>query len=183
MTGDKYLIWRTRHGSRNAANELFERHYKEIYAYIYRQCGNKELAMDLTQDSFVAAFRGLPSYDDEKAEFRTWLYRIAANKIADYYRSKRYHQYLAESPLDETASELPEDNDILERLAERELIGSIMDIVSGYDLVWVHIFQMKIFEDLSFAQIGAVLGLPENTVKTRYYAIIKRIRKELSVWS
>ena len=100
--------------------------------------------MDLTQDTFVAAFRGLQGYDDKKAEFRTLLYRIASNKIADYYRSKQYHQRVTEQSLDEMVIELSDDSDILESLAEKELIRHIMDIVSGYDPVWVRIFQMKI---------------------------------------
>ncbi|HCJ40664.1 MAG TPA: RNA polymerase subunit sigma-70 [Ruminococcus sp.] len=180
MSSDKHLVWRIKRGSRKAADELFGRYYKEIYAYIYKQCGDKELAMDLTQDTFVAAFRGLQGYDDKKAEFRTWLYRIASNKIADYYRSKQYHQRVTEQSLDEMVIELSDDSDILESLAEKELIRHIMDIVSGYELVWVHIFQMKIFEEMTFNQIGDELGLSENTVKTRYYAMIKHIRKELS---
>lgn len=136
--------------------------------------------MDLTQDTFVAAFRGVQGYNEKKAEFRTWLYRIGANKIADYYRSKQYHQYLTEQPLDDTAYDIADDTDILESLDKRELIGQIMNIVSGYELVWVHIFQMKVFEDNTFAEIATELQISENTVKTRYYAMIKKIRKEFS---
>lgn len=180
MSSDKHLIWRINHGSRKAADELFGRYYREIYAYIYKQCGECELAMDLTQDTFVAAFRGIRGYDEGKAEFRTWLYRIAANKTADYYRSKQYRQHLAEQSLDGSTLEMPDDTDVLKSLAERDTIKQIMEIVFGYELVWVHIFQMKIFEEMTFARIGEELDLSENTVKTRYYAMIKKIRKELS---
>lgn len=180
MSGDKHLIRRVKRGNQKAADELFEQYYKEIYAYIYKQCGERELAMDLTQDTFVAAFRGLQGYDERKAKFRTWIYRIAANKIADYYRSKQYYQHITQLSLDEQVIDLSDDSDILESLVKREMIKQIMKIVSGYDLVWVHIFQMKIFEDMTFAQIGDELRISENTVKTRYYAMIKRIRKELS---
>ena len=180
MSGDKHLIRRIKRGDQKAADELFERYYKEIYAYIYKQCGDRELTMDLTQVTFVAAFRGLQGYDERKAEFRTWLYRIAANKTADYYRSKRYHQRITELSLDDKVIELSDDSDILESLAEQELIRHIMDIVSGYDPVWVRIFQMKIFDEMTFSQIGDKLRLSANTVQSRYYAMIKRTSKALS---
>lgn len=180
MSSDKHLIRRIGHGSRKAADELFGRYYKEIYAYIYKQCGERELAMDLTQDTFVAAFRGAQGYDEKKSGFRTWLYHIAANKVADYYRSKQYHQRISEQPLDDVTSEISDDTDILEILAQRELIRQIMELAAGFEPVWVRIFQMKIFEEKTFAEIGTELELSENTVKTRYYSMIKKIRKELS---
>ena len=121
--------------------------------------------MDLTQDTFVAAFRGLQGYDEKKAEFRTWLYRIAANKVADHYRSKYYHRMLSDLSLDSVEYEIPDDTDILESPAVCVVIEQIMAIVSGYELTWVSIFQMKIFEEKTFAQIGKELNLSENTVK------------------
>ena len=180
MHGDDHLIRRIRRGSRKAADELFDRYYKEIYAYIFRQCADVETAMDLTQETFVAAFRGLRGYDEEKAGFRTWLYRVAANKITDYYRNRQYRQRISEISLDEQIKDSPDDSDILEYLSEKELISKIMDIVSGYDLIWIRIFQMKIFDGSTFREIAEDMKLSENTVKTRYYAMIKRIRKELS---
>ena len=72
-----------RSGSHQAAERLVERYYDEIYVFTYRQTGHKEDAMDLTQSIFLAVLRALPSYDPKKASFRTWLYRIAANKVID----------------------------------------------------------------------------------------------------
>lgn len=176
MHTDQKLVRLIKHGSQKAADELFDRYYREIYAYIYRQCGERELAMDLTQDTFVAAFRGMYGFDGRKAEFRTWLYHIAANKVTDYYRSRRYHQHIIEQPLDEM--EYAEDYDILKGLEERERVRQIMELVSGYEPAWAQIFQKKCFEEKTFAEIAIELDISENTVKTRYYTIIRRLRKE-----
>lgn len=179
MSDDKHLIRLIRLGSRKAADKLFGKYYKEIYAYIYRQCCERELALDLVQDTFVASFRGLHSYDEKKAEFRTWMYHIAANKVADYYRSKGYHQRLTVQPIDDIVNEIADDTDILDSLSEKENIKQIMKIISDYELAWMNIFQMKIFEDKTFSQISSELKLSENTVKSRYYTMIKVIRKEM----
>ena len=179
MQSDRQLAWRAKHGSRKALDELFNRYYREMYAYVYKQCGQRELALDLTQDTFVAVFRGLPSFDEHKAAFRTWLYHIAANIIADYYRSHRYHQQSAEQSLDEIEAIVTYDEDFLQALMNRERVRQVMEIVSRYDLTWVRIFQKKCFEELTFREIAAELDIPENTVKTRYYSMVNRVRKEL----
>ncbi|MBR5949727.1 MAG: RNA polymerase sigma factor [Clostridia bacterium] len=182
MHTDAQLTRRIKLGSRRAADELFDRYYREIYTYIYRQCGECELAMDLTQETFTSVFRGIRGYDDKKAGFRTWLYRIASNKVTDYYRSRAYRARLCEKPLEALLYEPQDcsDSDITERLEVREDIQRIMRIVSEYELSCVRIFQKKSFEELTFSEIASELGLSENTVKTRYYAMIKKIRKELT---
>jgi RNA polymerase sigma-70 factor (ECF subfamily) len=168
--------WRS---DRKAADELFGRYYKEIYAYVYRQCGERELAMDLTQDIFIAAFRGLSSFDDRKARFRTWIYHVAANKVTDYYRSKQHKVDLMEIPLEEQETEMIDEGDVINQLITRDRVAGIMEIVSGYENIWVQIFQKKCFEEKTFAQIAADLNISENTAKTRYYTMIKRLRKEM----
>ena len=75
-----------RHSSREAADRLIRAYYDEIYRFAYRQTGQKEDAMDLTQSIFTAVLRALPGYRAERASFRTWLYRIAANKVIDARR-------------------------------------------------------------------------------------------------
>lgn len=179
MVSDDKLIRKIKqYHSRKAADELFERYYREIYAYVFRQCGERELAMDLIQDIFLAAFQGLHSFDSRKSVFRTWLYHVASNKVTDYYRSRRHKEKLQEVPIEEKSAEIPDGEDITELLVQREYITHIMEIVSGYGIAWVRIFQMKCFEDRPFVEIAKVLDISENTAKSRYYAIIKRLRKE-----
>lgn len=182
MADDKRLIRNIkRKNDRKAADELFERYYREIYAYVYKQCCDKELSMDITQDIFLAAFKGLHGFDEKRSGFRTWLYRIASNKITDYYRSRQHKYSVIEMPLDDFGDELPDDHDLLEKLITEEHIASLMETVSQYGQAWVYIFQMKCFEEKTFAEIAKELNISQNTVKTRYYTIINRLRKEKRV--
>ena len=89
----KWIREIVRHGSRSASDALVRRYYDEVYAFIYRQVRDREDALDLTQESFVAALRGLPSYDRKKAGFRTWLFSIAAHKVIDARRRAGPLQY------------------------------------------------------------------------------------------
>ena len=91
MQSDNQLIRKIkRKQNKEAADVLIGRYYKEIYAFAYKQLGNRELAMDLTQEIFILILQGIGSFDEKKANFRTWAYRIASNKITDYYRSSAH---------------------------------------------------------------------------------------------
>lgn len=78
-----------RTGSRTKADTLVRAYYDEMLRFVLRQITSTEDARDVTQEIFVAALRGLPGFDPRRASFRTWLYRIASNKVIDWLRSSR----------------------------------------------------------------------------------------------
>lgn len=116
-----------RRNSREAAEQLIQTYYDEIYRFVYRQTGSKEDAMDLTQSVFIAVLRALPGYRAERASFRTWLYRIAANKVIDTRRKARP----VSIPIQEM--ELPAAEDFVARVHDRALLETIEGYVSGLD--------------------------------------------------
>ena len=161
-----------RRGSRSAADKLIRAHYDEIYRFVYRQTGSKEDAMDLTQSIFLALLRALPSYRPERASFRTWLYRIAANKVIDAHRRARPLCL----PLEET--ELPTGEDFIARIQDRALLAKIEAYVSGLDPQTQSVFRLRLYGQQPFGEIAATLGEPEATLKSRYYRLLGRLRKE-----
>ena len=161
-------------GSRQAAERLVERYYNEIYVFVYRQTGHKEDAMDLTQNIFLAVLRALPSYDPKKAAFRTWLYRIAANKVIDARRRFRP----SVTPLEET--ELPIQEDFVSQIHDRELLGRIEDYVAGLPPMLQAVFRLRLYGEQGFGEIAAALGQSEAAVKSQYYRLLRRIREEFN---
>lgn len=183
MQTDKMLIKAIkRRQSNDAANELISRYYKEIYAYTFRQTGEVELTKDLTQEIFIHILEKLSAFDEKKASFRTWVYRVASNKITDYYRSRSYREYQQEQMLvpeeDEADSLL---TDLSELMIRKEIIGKVMEVVATYQSEWIRIFQKKCFEEMTFLEISKELDLSENTVKSRFYQMIRRIKKEVDI--
>ena len=151
----------------------------EIYAFTYRQTGERELALDLTQEIFITVLQGIYAFDEKKAGFRTWAYRVAANRITDYYRSKSYKKEKLQQPLQWETEEEETVRDLAEHMVQKEQIRRIMDIVVSYEREWIRIFQKKCFEEKTFAQIAEEMELAESTVKTRFYQMLKRIRREV----
>lgn len=167
---------------RRAADELVNRYYQEIYAFAYRQTTDMELAMDLTQEIFITVLKGISTFDEKKAKFRTWLYTIASNKVTDYYRSK-YHRrqelevYGMES--EELAGSYEVEEKMIQDIYDEQMIQDVMAVIVKYGNEWIRIFQMKLFLEKTFSEIAAELNLSENTVKTRYYTMLKQLRKEI----
>ena len=71
-------------GSKKDADQLVRSYYDEIYIFVFRQINDAEKALDLTQDIFISMLQSIPAYKKQMASFRTWLYRIATNKVIDY---------------------------------------------------------------------------------------------------
>jgi RNA polymerase sigma-70 factor (ECF subfamily) len=183
MQTDNQLIRKIkRQQNRAAADELITRYYREIYAFVYKQTGEKELAMDLTQEIFIRVLQGIYSFDEKKAQFRTWLYRIASNRITDYYRSNAHRiELLEQSELEEISQGQAADmmHDLSDMIVKREWIGRIMEVMVTYGQDWVAIFQKKCFLQMTFEEIAEEMDLSVNTVKTRFYSMIRRIRQEV----
>lgn len=164
--------------SRNAADELVSNYYKEIYIYVFKQISDKETSMDLTQEIFISMLKSLHSFDENKASFRTWLYRIATNKVVDYFRSKNYKYTTLVETIEDR--QIEDTTDFTVNLEHKEDVEKIQAIVNKLSSEHQEIFRLKIFLEATFLEISKILELSESTVKTKYYSIIKKIKKEFN---
>lgn len=165
-----------RQGDRRAAEELISAHYREIYAYVFRQTGDLETAMDLTQEVFLAVLQSIHRYDPKKAGFRTWLYRIASNKLVDLFRSPAYRFRQKTIPLEELT--LPANGSPEEQWLDAEELRQLQRHIAELPDELQSILRLRFYGEKNFREIAEILSLPEGTVKTRYYAAIRTLRKE-----
>ncbi|MGU8532406.1 RNA polymerase sigma factor, partial [Clostridium perfringens] len=121
----------------------------------------------------------LGGFDDEKASFRTWLYKIASNKIIDNYRST-YYKYV--TVVDEFEEGLVGyENDLEESFQLKEDAKEILEIINTLNTSIQQILRLKIFGGMTFLEIASLIDMSESTVKTKYYSSIKKIKKILEV--
>ncbi|MDM0577488.1 sigma-70 family RNA polymerase sigma factor [Clostridium perfringens] len=121
----------------------------------------------------------LRGFDDEKASFRTWLYKIASNKIIDNYRST-YYKYV--TVVDEFEEGLVGyKNDLEESFQLKEDAKEILEIINTLNTSIQQILRLKIFGGMTFLEIASLIDMSESTVKTKYYSSIKKIKKILEV--
>lgn len=174
MEDENKLIRRVKLGSRKGADTLVRMYYDEIFVYAYRQTSDREAAMDITQEIFIAALRAIHKFDEQKASFRTWLYKIATNKIIDFIRNRKT------GPLqcDIYEIEAAEDVNFEEFIENEEFSSRLVNYISEFNAENQRIFRLKFFEEYTFSQISEIMNLPESTVKTRYYRLLKKIKTE-----
>ena len=174
MTGepdDCALVQRCLGGDEHAFETLLLRYQGPVFNAILRMVRDRDDASDLAQTTFLKAYEQLGTFDP-RHKFFSWLYRIAINEAINHVkRSGRLE------PLDgERASPA--------RSPEAELVGSdlssrvqdaLMCISSDYRAVLV----LRHFEGCSYDEIGAIVGVPEKTVKSRLFSARRQLRELL----
>lgn len=177
---DREKRWITqiqKNASESASNELVSKYYKEIYAFSYKQTLDQDLSLDLTQEIFIIALQSIHTYDMKKASFRTWLYRLASNKIVDYYRSKSYRYTQMARQIDDY--EIMDEVDMVISLEYKEEVEKVTAIVNQLESSSQQIIRLKLFGEYTFKEIATMESIPLSTVKTKYYSSLKRIRTEM----
>jgi len=146
---------------------------RDILNYIYRLVGNNYEAEDLAQEAFIKAFQKFESLED-RDKARSWLYSIARNVTIDYFRRNKHRSIpLDEMILDNYARATAVDyrDDVLKKEVSKE-IASALEKLSEQDRM---IVKLLYFEGFSYKEIGEVLNINQNTLKSRLH----RARKVL----
>lgn len=159
---------------RSSAEALVEAHYREIYAFCLspdRQYGHGH---GPDPGHFRPMLQSIHTYDPEKAAFRTWLYRIASNKIVDFFRSGQYR--MAQNSIDLDSLILPAEGTPEETYMDRQQREQCLQALSELPFQMQQILRLKCFSQQTFREIAQALSLPEGTVKTQYYKAIAILR-------
>lgn len=166
------LVRRAQAGDHEAFAALVERTQAKVYNLALRLSGSAEDAADLTQEAYLNAWRGLSSFQGESA-FSTWLYRLTTNVCIDFLRRERRRQAIAGAvSLDDSEVDYanlvpdraPSPHEILEG---RELKAAISRGLRQLSDEHRQVLVLREVTGLSYAEIAAVLGLEEGTVKSR----------------
>lgn len=148
--------------------ELFDAYYDRIYAYAYRRVGARESAEDIAASVFEDALRGIPRVRWQGKPLAAWLYRIAARRVADFYRARKH-----DAPLDEFAH-LTRDSigDALERDEERAALRRGLERLSASER---EIIRLVYFDELDRKTIAALLHCAPNNVYVRTHRALKKL--------
>ena len=169
-----------RNANAEAANHLISKYYKEIYGFVFKQTTDTELSLDLTQEIFISVLKSIRHFEGRNATFRTWLYQIASNRVVDFYRSKQYKLRRLSETLED--KDFKDDEDIVLSLEYKEDIEKITSIINTLEVGYQKVIRLKLFGDYRFNEIAEIEQIPLSTVKTRYYAALRLIKKEMKVF-
>ena len=173
---DADLIRQAARGAVEAFNLLVSRWEKRVYNYLLRITGNREDALDLTQDVFLKAYQNLRKLDDH-ARFAPWLYRIAHNEAYSMFRKRR-----PETDVDDLE---PEATDTAITVGGSSVFPIELTLAVAGALERLSPDQreavvLKIYQGFKFEEMAEILDCPVSTVKSRLYTALDLLKTELA---
>lgn len=160
---------------------LVERYAEPILNMAYRMMGDRMEAEDLTQETFLAAWKGLPQFRAE-ARFSTWLYRIAVNKCNDCLRARRRpdEQRDADGEVLDMAELAVEYVTPERELSQKEMAAHLEQALQSLPVYYREAFILKHVEGLSYEEMSEIVGVAGDTLKMRVYKARVELRRQLA---
>jgi len=182
---DQEVVIRARKGEDAAYRELVRRYERPVFSLVFRMVRNRELAEDLSQETFIKVLNALDSYRPEY-KFSSWVFKIANNAAIDHLRRRELDTLSiegsphAETPqmMATTALQLGERGETaLEAVENKELGGEIERAIAKLRPEYRTCILLRHVEGRAYEEIAEILSLPLGTVKT----YIHRARNELRI--
>jgi RNA polymerase sigma-70 factor (ECF subfamily) len=151
--------------------ELYDRHFHRVYAYAIRRVGNRAAAEDITSEVFHRALANLKMYEWRGKAFVAWLFRIAANEIADHWQAQARNSGV---PLADSLQNAEDEND-----PEMERRAMLFQLVERLPSDQRRVIEMRFGEDKSIHEVGEAIGKSEGAVKQLQRRAIENLRAEM----
>lgn len=180
---DAQLVARVQKGDKRAFDMLVVKYQHKIYSLVSRLVNDASEVQDVTQESFIKAYRALPNFRGESA-FYTWLYRIAVNTAKNYLVSRNRRPPGTDIDIDDAAQFGSEaglrDTDSPEQLLQGEQMIKIVDrAIAALPDDLRTALSLREFDGLSYEEIAEVMQCPVGTVRSRIFRAREAIDKEL----
>jgi len=167
---DRDLIVKARRGQVDAYNVLVSRWEKRVFNYLLRLVGNREDALDLSQDVFLKAYQSLKKLEDT-GRFAPWLYRIAHNEAYSLLRRNRPEGEMETEPATAGATA---------RMYPVELSLTVERALAGLTVDQREAVQLKVYQGFKFDEMAEILGCPVSTIKSRLYTALDLLKQMLA---
>jgi RNA polymerase sigma-70 factor (ECF subfamily) len=173
-TADEVLIGRIANGDRLAMQVLFARHHVRVYRFVLRLVRNESVAEDLISDVFLDVWRQAGRFEGRSA-VSTWMLAIARFKALSALRRR------PDEELDDKAAEAIEDpsDDPEVALDKKDKSAVIRKCLEGLSAEHREIVDLVYYHEKSVEEVAEIVGIPENTVKTRMFYARKRLSELL----
>ncbi|HWP95434.1 MAG TPA: sigma-70 family RNA polymerase sigma factor [Syntrophomonadaceae bacterium] len=182
---DLQLVLKCREGQSQAYQDLMRRYE----AYVYRLChsfaGNREDALDLTQETFIRVFQGLGTYQLNRP-FKPWVRQVAVNTCVNFLQRRSPVLLFLDQPLRDSdltlADTIASKEDLGNELEWQETGHFIQQAISRLPQEYRLLLTLRHQEEMSYQEIADETGVPLGTVKTHLFRSRAALRKELSAY-
>lgn len=166
---DQDLVEQAKGGDKAAFGKLVQKHYEMVYAVAYGVLGNREEALDATQEVFIKVFREIGKFQGQ-SKFKTWLYRVSINSAIDACRRRRPTEPIEEGAVFETQSPSPREQASQEEV--HELVRKALGLLNPEHRA---VLVLREWHELSYEEIAQTLQLEIGTVMSRLFYARKKL--------
>jgi RNA polymerase sigma-70 factor (ECF subfamily) len=173
---DQDLVTLTREGEPRAFGELMQRYQASVFNVCLRMMGERREAEDMTQEAFIRAHERLHTFDRERP-FGPWIRRVAANFCLNHIKRNVPPPIALDDELDlpQRPGQLQPEQAVIKLDQQRTIREALLALPANYRAV----IELRHFQELSYAEIGAALGLPLSDVKSHLFRARKQLAQRL----
>jgi RNA polymerase sigma-70 factor, ECF subfamily len=172
---DRVLFDKWASGDPSGFAALYERHKNRVFGFLLRMTGDREIAEDLMQETFLAAHRNIAQFDRNRV-FLSWIFGIAHKRTIDYFRHLKVENEHKDSTERSIGSKLSSPEDAVDNKKLRTLVA---DAVEKLDPNQREVFLLRELGGVPFKEIAEIMDCPINTALGRMRLALINIRKEL----
>lgn len=151
--------------------EVYQKYAKDVFAFSFSLCQNRELAEDITSETFLKAMRTSAKFEG-KSSVKVWLCQIAKNTYYDHHRQR--------SKQTELPDDLPSENDFELKLFNKSDALRIHKLLHQLEEPYKEVFSLRTFSELAFREIGEIFGKTESWARVTFHRAKLKLRK---AWS
>lgn len=154
---------------------VFEQYYEDVYRFLRALTRDRDLAEELTQETFLRAIRSVDTYRGE-GEFRVWLCSIAKNLFYSQMKKQKKSIPVADEDFPEGESQ---EKTLIDRIADRETAMEIYQALHRLRDPYKEVFSLRVFGELSFREIGGLFEKSEHWACVTYHRARQMILREV----
>lgn len=185
QTAEQVLVERAKSDA-GALGELYDSQYPKILNYVVRRVGDLAIAEDITAETFIKAFDHLHTFQWRGLPFSAWLYRIASNEIATYFRKKHTKDVSLDELMDGHKFEPPSDTDIeaayieaQEAMLRHRQFAAVQKVMQTLPQKYQEALALRYLEKKSIEEIGQIMGKRPGTIKSLLSRGVKKVRSQV----
>ena len=176
---DTHLVKASQQGDQDAFASLAQRHQRRVFTLVLRMLQDYEEANEITQEAFLAAWMGLPSFRGE-ARFATWLYRIAYNcalkQLERRNRERSLREAIEAEQILEEVNKQKQAEDILELRARQFIVREQLEkLPTKYRIVLI----LRHLQEMTYEEMADILTMPIGTIKTHLFRARHLLKERL----
>jgi RNA polymerase sigma-70 factor (ECF subfamily) len=151
---------------------LYERYFETIFRFVHRRVADEALSGDICSKVFLKALQNINAYSFRGVPFSSWLYRLASNEVAQYYRQQKKKRVV--SIEDSHINSIIESDEPGDQEQQLQQMISALDQLREKDLILI---ELRFFEERPFKEIAEIMGITEPNAKMKTYRALNKLKK------